>query len=244
VVGVNFGWSTSGAVIVRLDVFGVRGLGIAKAFLHMGLDRPRLRAITPRPTFWKLLGTGSGETFTMRDADPRHWALLTVWDEDDDAQRFAESKVVRSWAQRANEQATVLMEPIASHGTWAGRTPFTADPALGRSWNGPVAAITRARIRPSQWRSFWSSVPPVSTDLRNDPAVLATLGIGEAPVGLQGTFSIWRSAEAIRAFAYQRPEHAAVITRTHERQWYSEELFARFAVRSAEGTVNGSMLVP
>lgn len=235
-------WRLGDVVIVRLDVFGVQGLGIAKAFLHMGFDRPRLRFADPKPDFWKLLGTGSGQTFTARDADPRHWGLLTTWSDEHAAEGFGESKIVKSWKRIATEAASVLMEPIASHGTWAGRTPFTSTPEL-RSWTGPVAAITRARIKPREWRNFWSSVPPVSADLHKDPAVTCALGIGEAPVGLQGTFSIWKSAEAIRIFAYQRPEHAAVIMQTHERQWYSEELFARFAVHDSTGTINGQTLL-
>jgi len=63
---------------------------------------------------------------------------------------------------------------------------------------------------------------------------LAT-GIGEAPVGLQGTFSLWESAADMSAFAYQRPEHTDVIARTPVAQWYAEELFARFAVHRVRG---------
>lgn len=74
------------------------------------------------------------------------------------------------------------------------------------------------------------------------PGLIAAIGIGEAPVGLQGTFSLWRSAEAIRTFAYERPEHREVIRRTAERQWYAEELFARFAVREATGLLHGAPL--
>jgi hypothetical protein len=68
------------------------------------------------------------------------------------------------------------------------------------------------------------------------------IGIGEAPVGLQGTFSIWRDARALSDFAYRAPEHASVIRRTRELGWYAEELFARFAVLDARGTYRGADL--
>ena len=48
-------------------------------------------------------------------------------------------------------------------GRWAGRDPF-GDPAPRRV-EGPVAALTRARIRTTKARTFWRSVPPVSADL-------------------------------------------------------------------------------
>ena len=47
----------------------------------------------------------------------------------------------------------------------------------------------------------------------------------------------------IRAFAYADPAHAAVVERTPGERWYGEELFARFAVVRALGTVDGQDLL-
>jgi hypothetical protein len=79
----------------------------------------------------------------------------------------------------------------------------------------------------------------VAAALREQPGLRLAVGIGEAPVGLQGTFSVWESAAALRGFAYAGAAHAAVIERTVPERWYAEELFARFAVEAAEGTVDG-----
>ena len=65
------------------------------------------------------------------------------------------------------------------------------------------------------------------------------MGIGEAPLGLQGTFSLWRSAAALNDFAYRGPEHVDVVRRTGVEGWYAEELFARFALLSSRGAVGG-----
>lgn len=206
----------------------------------MGAQRRSVRAL-PGLQFAKLMGTGSGETFTMRDADPRHWALLTTWVDDSYAHAFDESRVARVWSDGADEQLTVTMRPLVTRGKWSGRDPFAVPDT--KAGPGPIAAITRARIKPRMWTKFWSSVPPVSLDLRSDPGVVFTLGIGEAPVGLQGTFSIWRSAKAISDFAYRRPAHAEVVRKTHELDWYAEEMFTRFQVHSIEGTYNGQGVV-
>ena len=77
-------------------------------------------------------------------------------------------------------------------------------------------------------------------DLDGAEGLRLRLGIGEAPVGLQGTFSIWRSAADVTAFAYRGAAHVEVIRRTQQRDWYAEELFARFAVIGVEGTYRGS----
>lgn len=225
---------------VRLDVWGVSGSSVLGSFLRMGTQRRGVRAV-PGLTFAKLLGTGSGETFTMRDADASHWALLSAWVNSASAQAFDSHRVMRTWQRASDEHLRITMEPLVSRGQWSGREPFAVPDT--KAGPGAVAAITRARIKPRLWPRFWSSVPPVSLDLRSDPGVLFTLGIGEAPVGLQGTFSIWRNAKAISDFAYRRPAHAEVVRRTHELNWYAEEMFTRFQVRSVTGTYNGQDVV-
>lgn len=223
--------------VVQMRVWHVPTARIPAAVGHMGIDRLRLRNL-PGLRFAKLLGTGSGDSFAMGDADLHHWALLTVFADEAASEQFGGGRLVRSWDGIADEALTVRLRPIMSRGCWAGREPFAVE-GSPRRWNGPVAAITRARIRPSQWWTFRSSVPPVADDLRTREGVLLTLGIGEAPVGLQGTFSVWESNRALTAFAQRGAAHRAVIADTERRQWYSEELFARFAVVTAAGTFNG-----
>jgi hypothetical protein len=175
----------------------------------------------------------------MRDGDPGHWALLTVWPDAASAAEFEHHGLVRAWNLLAKERLRLEMAPLSSRGLWSGTQPFSPAPDT-HLHDGPVAAITRARIRMRYWRTFAKSVPPVSADMHAHQGPLFSVGIGEAPIGLQGTFSIWRSHEDINAFAYQRSAHREVIARTHETGWYAEELFARFAVKACEGTYNGS----
>jgi hypothetical protein len=87
--------------------------------------------------------------------------------------------------------------------------------------------------------TFWRAVPRVSADLAQCAGLRLAVGIGEAPVGLQGTFSLWTSGDALTDFAHRRGPHVEVVARTPIERWYSEELFARFAVLSVEGTFRG-----
>src|SRR5439155_7255068 len=129
-------------------------------------------------------------------------------------------------------------------GRWARQVPF-GGPGAGpgtrqrRQWDGPVAALTRARLAWRRARSFWRAAPVVAADLAGRPGLLLSLGIGERPVGLQGTFSLWQSAAALRSFAYDGAAHAEAVRQAAARRWYAEELFARFAVLDAVGTVDG-----
>ncbi|RBY79544.1 monooxygenase [Geodermatophilus sp. TF02-6] len=222
--------------LATLHVWEVPGRAVPAALLRMAADRRPLRR-APGLRFAKLLGTGSGRTFTVGDADPRRWALLTVWDDEHAATAFEDGPVVRRWQRIADEQWTARLRPLAAHGRWSRREPFGRPQP--RRWDGPVAAVTRARLAPRTALTFWRAVPPVSADLHESPGLRLALGIGEAPLGLQGTFSVWDSAAALNSFAYGRAPHAAVVTRTAQEGWYAEELFARLGVLSAEGTVAG-----
>ena len=121
---------------------------------------------------------------------------------------------------------------LFSRGTWSGVEPFTPAP---EKTDGLVLALTRARLRPSKALTFWRDVPPVAAELHRAPGLLARFGMGEAPVGWQGTVSVWQGAADLTRFAYRQPEHRAVIERTAVRRWYAEDLFARFAVRDIRG---------
>ncbi|MGY1637995.1 monooxygenase [Geodermatophilus sp. SYSU D00742] len=222
--------------LATLHVWGVPGRAVPAALLRMAADRRPLRR-APGLRFAKLLGTGSGRTFTVRDADPRRWALLAVWDDARAATAFDDGPVVARWRRIADEQWTARLRPLAARGRWSGQEPFGRP--WPQRWDGPVAAVTRARLTPGKALTFWRAVPPVSADLHESPGLRFALGIGEAPLGLQGTVSVWDSTSALNAFAYDRAPHAAVVRRTAQEGWYAEELFARFGLLSAEGTVGG-----
>jgi hypothetical protein len=222
--------------LVTLTLWGVPPAAVPLAMLRMALDRRHLRGADGL-RFAKLLGTGNGRTFTVHDADPLRWGLLGVWDNESAAERFAAGPTHRAWGRLARERLDVALRPIASRGRWSGRQPF-GDPTPRRV-DGPVAALTRARIRASKARAFWGAVPPVSADLHTVPGLRLAVGIGEAPVGLQGTFSLWDSTVSLVEFAHRRAAHTEVVARTPRERWYAEELFARFEVLGVGGTFAG-----
>lgn len=222
--------------LVTLHLWGVPGRAVPGAFLRMGLHRRPLRG-TSGAQFAKLLGTGDGRTFTVRDADIRHWGALATWRDAADAAAFERGPVARSWARIADERLRVDLRPLTSRGRWSRQAPF-GDP-VPAPHDGPVAAVTRARIRARRLVTFWRSVSPVSADLHRCDGLRLAVGIGEAPIGLQGTFSLWDTSRHLTEFAHRRAPHVEAVRRTAELGWYAEELFARFAVLDVDGTFEG-----
>lgn len=219
--------------MIRIYFWKIRKIDVPWAFLHMAFDRIslwRLQGIS----FWKLLGAGKGETFTPRDADPLRWGLIVVIDPNQ-LNALENSKLLARWRKKAISEFSADLSPISVHGQWSRSNPFESISSSHKNWEGPIAAITRARIK---WRKnliFWRSVPPVTSSLHSSEGLVAAIGIGEAPVGLQGTFSIWTSAEAVRNFAYRGEAHKEAIAATHREKWYAEEMFARFAITRSSG---------
>jgi hypothetical protein len=217
--------------------FSVERKSIPFALFSMAIDRLRTRSFTGI-SFSKFLGTGTGETFTPSDADLTRWGMVVVIDENQIG-TFDQSVIVNNWRKRSTSEFRAVLSPISSHGLWAKSNPFDFT-APASNPDAQIAAITRARIKWNKNFIFWKSVPPVVLDLHANPGLIAAIGIGEAPIGLQGTFSLWRSASALRDFAYKGKAHQVAITQTEAIGWYSEELFARFEVLELRGAITAA----
>ena len=208
----------------------IKSSKVGFALLRMALDRGALRGIKG-VRFAKMLGSGKGETFTPRDADANRWGALIVID-GANLEMLDNSKLINRWRANSISEVRYLLDPISSHGLWVKVNPFAY--ATSQT-DGEVIAITRARIKWFQNFRFWRAVPPVTQSLHSSPGLINTIGIGEAPIGLQGTFSHWRTGADLRNFAYKGAAHQDAIAATERHQWYAEELFARFAVRDIRG---------
>ncbi|MFN8243504.1 MAG: hypothetical protein U0X40_05565 [Ferruginibacter sp.] len=197
-------------------------------------------------SFWKLLGSGKNEGF-YGGINWRKWAILVVMKdrkseknevEMEDRQiansqlntSFIYGKIIDSWLRFFKAEClTIELSPLSGHGQWNGKAPWGLLPDLSSN-PGPVAVLTRARIRFGVIRRFRQQVPPLADKLKGRPGLVYTLGLGELPFLFQATFSIWQTAGAMEAFAYKSAEHQQVMDEARRHNWFSEALFVRFRV--------------
>lgn len=208
------------------------------ALARLGLDRWSLRRVEG-VEFWRLCGTGRGAR-TSPSADLSRTAAFIVWKDEQTYEAFvATHSIFARWSspRLVREHWSTKLKTTGGHGSWKGYKPYE-HLSPGQA-DGVVAVITRADIRARSWRAFARAGVEVDQELQVAPGLIAVCGIGEAPIGRQGTFSLWSSLDDARRFAFQTSRHRHVIDETHQENWYAEELFARFEPYDADGLWDG-----
>lgn len=186
--------------------------------------------------FWKLCGSGTGEGFTPIP-NTSVYAILAVWPDLDRARSaLAKEAVFKRYRAHASEQWTVFLNPYSARGAWSGQSPFVEE---SPAQIGPIAALTRATVRPVVAAQFWKRVPDISGVIGEDKNVLFKIGIGEVPLFQQITFSIWPDSRTMAEFARNNGPHAQAIRAVRDGKWFREELYARFRVADEVGSWEG-----
>jgi hypothetical protein len=134
------------------------------------------------------------------------------------------------------ECLVTVLEAVSSRGRWQGHG---LEPSTSLRAGEPIAVITRAAIRPSKAREFWRHSPATERSLAAQPGCRLAIGLGEAPLLRQLTFSVWDNLEAMQAYAHGGA-HGAATRGAWQHDWFGEWLFARFAIAHMAGVWQGS----
>lgn len=208
-----------------ISLFKYKGL-LAKwgAFARMGFPPLKNKQI-PGLQFWKPLGSGGENGFSIKP-DFSVYALLTVFEDEATATGFCNGTTIQEYLKDSMAHTHIYMHNAHVHGLWSKTTPFKTEVPLDR--NRPMCVITRATIKPALAFKFWKYVPSVAASIEDFDGLVYSKGVGEWPVFMQATFSVWKTADAMMAYAYKNKKHAEMVKKTRELGWYKEELFSRF----------------
>jgi hypothetical protein len=199
----------------------------------------------PGLVFAQSLGSGHEGGFGLRPSLDR-LGLFLVFDEPGSLRRFvADSPLLAGMHAHADECALLRLRTTRARGSWGGVAilPSPGADAGHAAADAPVAALTRASIRPRCAGEFWRHAPPSERSLERAEGCRLAIGLGEAPLLRQCTFSLWDSATAMDAYA-RAGAHQQAITASRAGGFFSESMFLRFEPLASEGRWQGCELGP
>ncbi len=188
----------------------------------------------PGLRFMKTLGSGRDGGFGLVPS-AAHQGLFCVFNHLSDAQAFIASPLAARYRERSDECLIATLRPASARGSWDGIALAPGEPVPAGM---PLAALTRASIRPAAAAQFWRHAPAAQQDLAHAPGCELAVGLGEAPLLRQATFSLWRDAKAMDAYA-RTGAHQAAIQAAWQHRFFSESMFVRFTPITVQGYWQG-----
>lgn len=202
-----------------------------------GLDAP------PGLRFSKVMGSGQGGGFGLRPS-ASHQGLVCVFSDRGSAQRFCSQAGARAFIDRAREYWMGMLDVTSSRGAWDQHAWAVCpdhdkvDATSSVAGAGPVASLTRASIRPASVMAFWRHAPAAQADLAAASGCELAVGLGEAPVVRQCTFSLWEDEASMVRYAHTGA-HRRAIASAYRHEFFSESMFVRMRVLAMEGVWQG-----
>ena len=165
----------------------------------------------------------------------RRVGMLAAWESDAAIDAFEREHPV---AARFAGGYRVRLQPLRAFGAWAGM-PDLPQQALPVDDEEPVGVLTLGQLRLLGTGRFRRSAGPAEAAAIDSPALLAGTGLARPP-RLVATFSLWRSAAAMRAYAVGAGSaHAAAMREDRARPFHHESAFVRFRPYAASGSWDG-----
>ena len=219
------------AVVVLCDVDAASRWWGYRRFI---LQRAPLRH-TPGLRLAKMLGSGRDGGFGLQPSGSRQGLFLGFDDESSARWFIDQSPVLDAYRDHAHELCVALLRATSSKGSWAGAAlETTAEPPTA----GPIATLTRASIKLRHAGQFWRMAPAAEAALASAPGCLLAVGLGEAPLLRQATFTVWSGRAAMDAYA-RSGAHLEAIRAAYAGQFFSESMFVRFALLQLRGVWKG-----
>lgn len=197
----------------------------------------------------KVMGSGHNGGFSLRPS-ATHQGLVLRFDQLDAALDFLHSEAVMAYRQRARECWAGVMAIASARGHWDQQAWGLSDApstTLGDQWRArlaepdapmPMAVLTRASIHAAKAAAFWRHAPASQASLASSPGCQLAVGLGEAPLVRQCTFSLWQDEAAMLGFAHQGA-HQVASAAAHRQHFFSESLFVRMRTLRMAGRWQG-----
>jgi spheroidene monooxygenase len=199
--------------------------------------------------FSKVMGSGHEGGFVLRPS-PSHQGLICIFDRVSSVKLFLQSELIASYRSNAREFVWGMYSITSAKGSWDSVAWGVSDAsALDGVYpsaeeddeSTTIAVLTRASIKPAHAVAFWRFAPATQKDLPAAKGCLLAMGMGEAPLLRQCTFSVWRSLDDVDSYA-RHGAHQKAIETSYRRDFFSESMFVRMRPLEIHGCWKGSAI--
>ena len=202
----------------------------------------------PGLRFAKVMGSGHEGGFTLRPS-ATHQGFVAVFDHLNDALDFVQHPYVTEARKRTKESWVGVMRIDSTRGQWDGvewaKTTSSQCDLEGSdaicAHPERLAVLTRASIRPAKAMAFWRHAPTAQGDLHLAQGCEIAMGLGEAPLVRQCTFSLWENQDDMIRYAHDGA-HRSAIESAHRNGFFQESLFVRMKLLAMSGVWKGREL--
>jgi hypothetical protein len=165
--------------------------------------------------------------------------LIAGWDDDEAFDRFLADDPL---ARRLSGGWHVRLEPLRTFGRWS-HLPGLPTVERPVADDERVAVLTFGKLKLTRARAFLRTSAPAERRAVRDPDLLASSGLARPP-RFVFTFSVWRTAAAMREYAVgnEGAEHLDAIRAHAAQPFHHESAFVRFrpyAMRGRWGALAG-----
>jgi hypothetical protein len=163
-------------------------------------------------------------------------ALIATWEDEGALEDFLAGHAL---AEQLAHGWRVRLQPTRIVGAWPPLEGLL-DREQPMEDEEPAAVLTIGRLRFSQAPRFFRATAAAEGLALGDPSLLASTGLARPPA-LVGTFSLWKSTSAMRAYARGKihPAHSAAVQAHASQAFHHESAFVRFRPYASEGLWDG-----
>ena len=217
-------------MIVSVHIADV-GLRSGVSILRRGLDPGQVPGLVYAET---MVTAPIGEK-PLPAANFGRVGLISAWESDAALDEFDASHPLGA---RFAGGWQVRLQPLRVSGRWAAM-PGLPEQALAVDDEEPVVVLTLGRLRLLRALPFVRSAAPAEGEVAKNPALLASTGFAHPP-HIVSTFSVWRSAAAMKEYSYARSgAHQAAVRADRDRPFHHESAFIRFRPYASRGIWEG-----
>lgn len=167
---------------------------------------------------------------------PGRVGLIAAWENDGALDSFLDDHPL---AARFAAGWHVRLEPLRVYGSWS-RMPGLPTREKPVDDEEPVAVLTLGHTKLHRAVPFLRSSAPAERAAVEHPAVLASTAFARPP-RFVSTFSLWRSAAAMRDYAHSGDgAHQAAVRADRDKPFHREAAFIRFRPYASQGSWGGS----